>query len=129
MRNELKQLRSIREELETMRPETGIKKWARVFQSRRVAGAPRSVNVAKDVVLLTDFAADKCVDKELRSAARAKKKQLLNCAAFKEIAWLDEKQLKKYLAEFRANGYTGPSGYEWVENRETIPRPYDDNGG
>jgi len=128
MRNELKQLRAIRQELEEFQPQTGLKKWDQIFRAIRVAGVPRSVAAAEHVVLLADFAADTSVDKELRAAARAKKKWFLNCEAFKETVWLDQAQLKKYLAEFRTNGYTGPAGYEWVENRETNPYPYGDKG-
>ena len=123
MRNELKQLRAFRQELESFQPQTGLKKWGQIIQSTRVAGVPRSVSAAEHVVVLADFAADKSLDQELRAAARASKKWFLNCAAYKETVWLDQAQLKKYLAEFRANGYTGPSGYEWVENRETNSYP------
>jgi hypothetical protein len=124
MRTELKQLRSIRKQLETMRPESGSKKWVRIFQARRVAGVLRSVSAAKDLVLLTDLAADKDVAKADRSAARAQKKFLENCAAHRETAWLNQKQLQRFLAEYRANGYTDPAGYEWVEDRESNPYPY-----
>ena len=128
MRNELKQLRTIRQGLEAFQPQTGLKKWGQIFQSIRVAGVPRSVSAAEHVVVLADFAADTSVDKALRTTARASKKWFLNCAAYKETAWLNQAQLKKYLAEFRSNGYTGPAGYTWVENREKNPYPYRDKG-
>ena len=126
MRTELKQLRSIREKLEAMRPATGMEKWAQIIQAHRVAGVPRSVSAARDVILLTDFAADKCVNENLRTVVKAKLESLKKCAAYQETVWLDRSQLKKYLAEFRANGYTEPAGYEWIEDRETNPYPYVD---
>ena len=121
MRTKSKYLRSLREEIEALRPQTPEKKWELIFRSIRVAGRPRSVAAAEHVVLLADFAADTGLNKDLRAAARAKKKQFLNCAAFKETLWLDQTQLKKYLSEFRKNGYTGPAGYTWIENREKDP--------
>jgi hypothetical protein len=111
-----------------MRPRTGLEKWVQIIQSMRVAGSPRSVTAAKHVVVLTDFAADTSVDKTIRVAAKAKIQWLLNCAAYQETVWLDQTQLKKYLAEFRANGYAEPAGYEWHEDRESNPHPYHDNG-
>ena len=126
MRTELKQLRSIREKLEAMRPATGMEKWAQIIQAHRVAGVPRSVSAARDVILLTDFAADKCVNENLRTVVKAKLESLKKCAAYQETVWLDQKQLKRYLAAYRANGYTAPEGYEWIEDRETNPYPYVD---
>ncbi len=128
MRSELKQLRAFRQELESFQPQTGLKKWGQIIQSMRVAGVPRSVSAAEHVVVLADFAADKSLGQELRAAARRSKKWFLNCAAYKETAWLDQKQLKRYLEAYRANGYTGPAGYTWVENREKNPYPYGDKG-
>jgi hypothetical protein len=128
MRTELKQLRSIREKLEAMRPATVMEKWAQIFQAQRVAGVPRAVSMAREVILLRDFAADKSVNENLRTVVKAKLESLKKCAAYKETAWLDRSQLKKYLAEFRANGYTGPAGYTWIENRETNPYPYVNKG-
>jgi len=68
--------------------------------------------------LLTDFANDSSIDKESRKVARATIKSFKTCAAYQEIAWLDKNQLKKYISEFRANGYQPVAGYKWIENRE-----------
>jgi hypothetical protein len=128
VRTELKQLRSMREKLEAMRPATGIELWAQIFQAQRVAGVPRAVSMAREVILLRDFAADKSVNENLRTVVKAKLKSLKECAAYQETTWLDQKQLKRYLEAYRANGYTGPAGYEWVENREKNPHPYVNKG-
>ena len=128
MRTELKQLRTIREKLEAMRPATGMEQWAQIFQAQRVAGVPRAVSMAREVILLRDFAADKSVNENLRTVVKAKLESLKECAAYQETAWLDRKQLKRYLAAYRANGYTAPEGYEWIEDRETNPHPYVNKG-
>ncbi len=128
MRTELKQLRSMREKLEAMRPATVMEKWAQIFQAQRVAGVPRAVSMAREIILLRDFAADKSVIEGLRTVVKAKLESLTKCTAYQEIAWLDRKQLKRYLAAYRANGYTAPKGYEWIVDRETNPRPYVNKG-
>jgi arginyl-tRNA--protein-N-Asp/Glu arginylyltransferase len=115
----------MRLELEALQPQTGARKWAQIIRrSQRVAGRPRSVSAAIQVTMLTDFSADSSVDKQLRIAAKAAKEKFKMCAAYQETVWLDQKKLKKYLAEFRANNYQEPAGYKWIENREKNPNPY-----
>ena len=126
MRNSLKQLQSLRQDLESFRPPTGTAKWVKIMKSFRVAGRPRSVSAAIRVVVLSGFIADKGVPEgPLKASAKVAIKSIKQSAAYCEIAWLNQMQLKKYLTEFRANGYTEPTGYEWVEDREKNPFPYE----
>ena len=119
----------MRREQEALQPLTGAKKWVQIIRrSQRVAGKPRSVSAAIQVVVMTDFAADPCIDKKSRKLVRAAKESFKTCAAFREIAWLNQKQLKKYISEFRANDYQEPAGYKWVEDRAKAPYPYIDKG-
>ena len=88
----------MRLELEALQPQTGARKWAQIIRrSQRVAGRPRSVSAAIQVTMLTDFSADSSVDIHSRKLARAAKKKFKMCAAYREIVWLDQKKLKKYL--------------------------------
>jgi hypothetical protein len=108
----------MRRKLEALQLLTGAKTWAQIFRSQRIAGRPRSVTAAIQVVLMTDFVADTGIDKKSRKLAGVVIESFKTCAAYREIAWLDQKQLKKYISEFRANDYQEPSGYKWIENRE-----------
>ena len=123
MRNTIKALRAIRQELESLCPRTGIAKWAHISHSLRVAGQPRSVSAAVRVALLTDMIVDREVEGPIKDHARKTLKRHKQIAAYQETVWLNQKQLKKYLAEFRANGYREPEGYYWVEDREENPYP------
>ena len=114
----------MRRELEAFKPQTGAKKWAQIIRSQRVVGKPRSVSAALEVVLMNDFAADTSLDKKSRKLIRAAIEPFKKCAAYREIAWLDLKQLKKYISEFRENDYQEPAGYKWIEDREKYPYPY-----
>jgi hypothetical protein len=122
MRNTLKQLRSIRQELEAFRPQTGLRKWGRIVSALRVAGQPRAVSAAVEVLIMTDLIADPEVkDEQFKTTVQARLEKFKSYAAFHETAWLDQGKLKKYLAEFRANGYRPVAGYKWIENREKNP--------
>ena len=123
MRNTLKQLRVIRQELGPLRPRTGIAKWAFIGQSLRVVGQPRSVSAAVRVALLTDIIADSEVESPIKAHVRQTLKHFKQFAAYQETVWLNQKQLKKYLAELRANGYREPEGYNWVEDRKENSYP------
>jgi len=118
MRYRSKDLRSIRQCLEELRPQTPVQKWAQIIRSQRVAGVPRSVSAATKALLLSDFAADDSIDKKSRTRGRGALKAVKASAAYDEIRWLDQVQLRKYLDEFRRNGYQAPGGYKWVEVRE-----------
>jgi len=125
MRSTVQKLKAIREELETQQPLTSLEKWARIIKRQRVAGAPRSIAAAKNVVLLSDYAEDKCIDKKSRVAIHLLIENFKKCAAYRELVWLDQDQLQRFLAEYRANGYRDPPGYAWIENREKNPRRED----
>ena len=122
MRNTLKRLRSIRQELEAFRPQRGLRKWGRIVSSLRVAGQPRSVSAAIEVLIMTDLIADPEVkDEQFKTDVRARLERFKHCAAYLETVWLEQDQLKKYLSEFRANGYRPVAGYKWIENRAKNP--------
>ena len=124
MRNELKQLRELRQKLEEYRPQTGLAKWGQIFAAFRVAGEPRAVAVARRGVLLADFVADEEVSEELKASARRELERLKTCAAISETVWLDQKELRRFLIHYRANGYREPRVEKWVENRDKKPYPY-----
>jgi hypothetical protein len=127
MHSAIKHLRSLRQELEALQPKVGIKKWGKIVSSLRVAGQPRSVSAAVEVLIMTDLIADQEVkDEQFKTAVQARLERFKRYAAFHETAWLDQGKLKKYLAEFRANGYRPVAGYKWIENREKNPYPYVD---
>ena len=124
MRNKTKQLRTLREELEAHRPQSGLAKWSQIFGDFRVAGQPRAVAVARRGVLLADFVADEEISEELKALARRDLERLKTCAAMCEAIWLDQKELRRFLIHYRANGYREPRVEKWVENREKNPYPY-----
>lgn len=124
MRNKTKQLRLIREELEAHQPQSGLEKWSQIFGAYRVAGQPRAVAVARRGVLLADFVADEEVSEELKALARRDLERLKTCAAMCETVWLDQKELRRFLIQHRANGYREPRMDKWVENRDKNPYPY-----
>ncbi len=124
MHSKLKQLRELRVELEEYRPQTGLAKWSQIFGAYRVAGQPRAVAVARRGVLLADFVADEEVSEELKALARRDLEFLKTCAAMCESVWLDQKELRRFLINYRANGYREPRVEKWVENREKNPYPY-----
>ena len=125
MRNELKQLRELRQKLEEYRPQTGLAKWGQIFGAFRVAGHPRSVSVVIMAVLLSDFIADRQVGEALKAAASEKLKWIKGGAAYKETVWLDQKQLRQFLVRYRENGYRESKVEKWVEkNRDKNPYPY-----
>jgi hypothetical protein len=126
MRNELKQLRAIRREMETLRPQTGPAKWQQIYRSLRVAGQPRSVSAAIRVVILTDLIADTEVDDQNKATARVALEQYKRCAAYKEKAWLNKDQLDDFLRRYRKNGYRQTQLEKWTEDRTKNPYPYCD---
>ena len=117
MRNTLKKLRAIRQELEPLRPRTGMAKWTAIGNSLRVAGQSRSVCAAVRVALMTDIIADSEVEAPIKARVRRILESFKQCAAYRETAWLNQEELKKYLAELRANGYRDPEGYRLIEDR------------
>ena len=86
----------------------------------RILTIPRgSKNEAAISDYILSFAADKGLDRATRKKALAAKDRIMNWAAYREIARLDQKQLNRYLAEYRADGYVEPAGYVWNEQRSS----------
>lgn len=102
-------LRKCREELEQLRPPKGMKKWMAILSNFRVAGAPRSVITCEMIVVIADLIADAGVLEEIKKFYVQQSNFLLSTPAYAERAWLDERKLENYLAEFRAQGYVCPS--------------------
>ena len=127
MYSKLKQLQSMREELETYQPPSGLAKWSKLFGNFRLAGSPRAIGVTRKAVLLAGFIADAQVPKELKPDARKCLKSLRCRVGFREIVWLDEKQVMDFIVQYRQNDYQDLYVKEWVENRDANPDPYDDD--
>ena len=124
MHSKLKQLRELRVELEEYRPQTGLAKWSQIFGAYRVAGQPRAVAVARRGVLLADFVADEEVSEELKALARRDLERLKTCAAMCETVWLDQKELRAFLVQYRENDYRELKVEKWAEEREKNSYPY-----
>jgi len=116
----------MREELEIYQPPSAVAKWSRLFGNFRVAGTPRAIGLTRSAVLLADFIADVQVPKEAKPYARKCLKSLRCRAGFRELVWLDEKQVIDFIIQYRQSDYQDLYK-EWVENRDGNPYPYNDD--
>lgn len=121
MRSELKIVKAIRLELDKYQSPTGLAMWIEIIRTWRVAGEPRSVSTARKAMVLADMIADQKVPDSWKEPARKELVRLKNCAAMKEVVWLDQTKFRRFLLHYRAKDYREAAVGRWSEDHSKSP--------